>query len=477
MKTNFRATSFLFIISVIFSITANAQINLNNGLVGHFSFDNNAFDQSSVGVSGTVYNAILTAGKTNNPNEAYSFNGVNSYIDCSSNQRSISSTVTVSAWVKTTTMGLQFIVSKYDWTVDKGFHLFIQNGTAQVAGRNNGGLYVTTNNSSSANILVADGNWHFVMAEVSGNSWKVWVDCVLNNSVISNSSVPSLINTGPLSIGNYIQGTTAGNQLFFNGAIDEVRVYNRTLTIDERALLCDINFSGSISAPIVSQDTGVCENESVTLQASSNSGTIYWESPLGVIIDSGNVHSQVITQPTVFYVYSVQNGMSSSNSIITVNMANLVDTSITSNGFSLFSNATNVMYQWIDCENWTLIQGEVGQVFTPSASGYYALAVTNEYCSDTSDCIQVIPLGVNELTDSDVQIYPNPTTNIVVVEAFSTSRIYGIQVLDVSGEIIFQRKENFNSKAVVDLSSYRTGMYFIRVSFKETTKVFKIVKE
>ena len=49
----------------------------------------------------------------------------------------------------------------------------------------------------------------------------------------------------------------------------------------------------------------------------------------------------------------------------------------------------NASYQWIDCDNGNLpIEGETNQIFSPPASGNYAINVSNANCNLTSDCFE-----------------------------------------------------------------------------------------
>lgn len=200
---NSRYKIFSICIILFFLLWANvfAQVNLNNGLVGYFPLDGNSNDQSPTAINGVVNNAILANGKNNNANGAYFFNGINSYVDCTSNNRNITNTIVVSAWVKTTSTNYQWVVGKYDWTIDRGFHLFINNGHPVLAGRNGSGVYTSTNYPNPLN-LVDDGNWHFLVGIIDGNTWSLYVDCVLDNQVASFSSTPDLTNNLPLTVGN-----------------------------------------------------------------------------------------------------------------------------------------------------------------------------------------------------------------------------------------------------------------------------------
>ena len=73
--------NFILFPLVILSITKNtfAQSPVSAGLLAHYCFDGNAND--AVGTKHcTVYGATLSADRNGNPNSAYSFDGVDDYI-------------------------------------------------------------------------------------------------------------------------------------------------------------------------------------------------------------------------------------------------------------------------------------------------------------------------------------------------------------------------------------------------------------
>jgi gliding motility-associated-like protein len=302
----------------LFTEFAFAQINLDSALIGYFKLDGNATDGSQLAIDGTASNTIIVAGKNNVANSAFEFNGVDSKIDCGISDRGVTNVVTISAWVKTTSTNLEFIVCKYDWRINRGYHLAMVNGHPILAGRNTSGVYTTTNYANPSN-LIDDGNWHYLLGEISGNQWTLWVDCVLDNSVTSTAVNPDLANLEPLGIGYYPLGSSTGDHGNFDGVIDDVRIYNRQINTSERALLCDINYvDPTLTLSQVSNDTVVCDSTQLTLTATSDTGLVYWESPRGTVVNSGNTHTALITQNTVFYVYSVLNGIVSDTAEINV---------------------------------------------------------------------------------------------------------------------------------------------------------------
>jgi hypothetical protein len=95
------------------------------------------------------------------------------------------------------------------------------------------------------------------------------------------------------------------------------------------------------------------------------------------------------------------------------------DTSVTELGYGLQANADNVSYMWLDCQsNYSPIIDASAQIFLPATNGLYAVVITNGACSDTSNCHEVLSVGINE-TDSRIQIYPNPATTEITVNGYS----------------------------------------------------------
>ena len=243
----FKSLLFIFLKNPIFFVglyfipfLASAQINLDQGLVGYFRFENNAVDSSILGIHGVSSNVTSTSGFKNLPNTAYSFNGISSFIDYGINNRSLSNVVSLSVWVKTSSNVnvSQFILCKYNWHVDKGYFLGFKNGFPYVAGRNLSGSFSRTPNSTAS---ISDGNWHHVLGVVNGNFWEIWVDGKLVGDLASTSASPDLTNDSPLNIGRYEEGDSQGNHFYFAGSVDEVRIYSRVLTTDEISYLSTEN--------------------------------------------------------------------------------------------------------------------------------------------------------------------------------------------------------------------------------------------
>ena len=141
-----------------------------------------------------------------------------------------------------------------------------------------------------------------------------------------------------------------------------------------------------------------------------------------------------------------------------------VDVSTTVNGIQLIANNDNVGvdYRWIDCNNNNEpIVDATNQSYTPEENGSYAVIVLEEGCQDTSDCIEVTMVGLEDYAKTDVKVYPNPSKGAFTVELPAIDLV-SYTVTDNAGRIIhegdFDQLEN-----TVDLSTEEHGVYFLRV--------------
>ncbi|HEX8657501.1 MAG TPA: LamG-like jellyroll fold domain-containing protein, partial [Hymenobacter sp.] len=133
---------------------------------------------------------------------ALSFNGNNSYISCGTNNRGVRQQVTVEAWIKTTSKAYQFIVTKYlnSLLEEKGYILYISDGTAGFAGRVGAGQFM---NSGPSTTRIDDGKWHHLAGVCNFSTWQIYVDGVLEKSVIYTVLTSDLTTTTALVIGSY----------------------------------------------------------------------------------------------------------------------------------------------------------------------------------------------------------------------------------------------------------------------------------
>ena len=213
-----------------------AKLDLTTGLAADFPFNGNANDESGNGNHGTVTDAVLTADRLGNPNSAYSFNGTSSVITIpDSLSLRIPGDLTVVCWVKL--FGLsgntRFVGKGEDcyrnygvWADASSSWLFQQFPPA-------GGCVECQENTLATSPAVATGNWYQVVGVRNGNQSRLYLNAQLladADNQSQNCAPSTYTGPEPLLIGAPGYVSPPQNLQFVNGAIDDVRIYNRALT-------------------------------------------------------------------------------------------------------------------------------------------------------------------------------------------------------------------------------------------------------
>src|SRR5277367_6826618 len=85
----------------VFLTNAIAQSSLTNGLVAYYPFNGNANDASGNGNNGTIHGGVVLApDRFGSNNSAFTFNGVDGYIDIGNPVGNSPASLTETAWVK-----------------------------------------------------------------------------------------------------------------------------------------------------------------------------------------------------------------------------------------------------------------------------------------------------------------------------------------------------------------------------------------
>jgi hypothetical protein len=218
-------------------VTANASQNavMKNGLVGVWSFDgpdvnpatNTAYDRSGNGNNGTITGATPTIGKIGS---GMSFNGVSSRVDMG--DLFYSDAFSVCAWINANSVsGDKNIVVKRNNSSNNNttneWEFIIEDGILVFDSWNasDGSTFV----AASAATLQTNTWYHVCGVQGgNGNTGYVYINGIQNgsgaqSSVMRNSS--SIIQIGTRS--------SDMNTRYWDGKIDEVRIYNRALSSDE----------------------------------------------------------------------------------------------------------------------------------------------------------------------------------------------------------------------------------------------------
>ena len=225
MKINLRSIQVLLCCWLLAAASLQAQTPVAN-----YSFTGNASDEAAANNDAAVHGSTLTQDRFGWANNAFSLDGEQSFLLAPNNAVLNSNYTTVAFWLKVNALpeqGEAFLLSfggwQERWKISLPMH---------------GKLVWTTNNSSGISDMDAgDGNelvpgvWKHVVFVHDGTKDIIYMDGVQ----IAEKNVAGTLNstTQPLGIGyNPIDG---GN--FFNGDLDEIRIYNTALSAGQIATL------------------------------------------------------------------------------------------------------------------------------------------------------------------------------------------------------------------------------------------------
>ena len=211
-----------------------AHADLNDGLVVYYMFEGNADDSSGNGNHGTELNGVTyTDGVIG---QAASFDKVDDHIDMGVPLGGYAA-VSVFAWVKAigSQAGNNFIQAA-GWYVDDptgtdgGFHLSITNGYMRSWIIEDKVTYSLLDGP-----LVQVGEWYLMGLTWDGSTHRLYLDGV---EVASEAYAGTMdISTKNALVASKYRG--AGLDGFFNGQIDELRIYDRALSESEIQALYD----------------------------------------------------------------------------------------------------------------------------------------------------------------------------------------------------------------------------------------------
>jgi hypothetical protein len=212
------------------------------GLVLALGFDEaagtTAIDSSPSARNGTIRQALRVPGKFG---RALSFDGVDDWVtvtDTTASPFDLTTGMTVSAWVNPTLMsGWECILMKERGLVGEGllsYALYAHDGAPLSLGQPVPAGYVrvtpvlsTTDRAVRGTAALPLNTWTHLATTYDGANQRFYVNGVLVGTTPGTGSI--VVSNGAIRIG----GNASSTGEFFQGLIDEVRVYNRALSAAE----------------------------------------------------------------------------------------------------------------------------------------------------------------------------------------------------------------------------------------------------
>jgi trimeric autotransporter adhesin len=196
-----------------------------NGLVAYYPFTGNPNDASGYGRNGVTSGGIaLTTDRYGNSGQAYLFNGSNAGIAVNSwNTITGNTPRTMSIWFKTTNPSVsQQVLSWGTNSASSSCYM----GSGIYSGIKFLGFFGFANDLALVDAFqFYDNRWHLMTFTFDGSTMTLFFD-----GVAFMSRTGATLNTGSsrLTIGFHYT-----NVDYFNGSLDDIRIYNRALSVTE----------------------------------------------------------------------------------------------------------------------------------------------------------------------------------------------------------------------------------------------------
>ncbi len=405
----------------------------SNGLVGWWPFNGNANDESGNGNNGTVNGATLTVDRFGVADKAYSFDGVDDYIQAPN--YALSGSITFTCWVNMSSYNLNamgandfiffsnhsglnnssrnFLAGYRNFGSEFGHSTYLFDNSANLFG------YYPTNQQPSANV------WHqFVSVFNNGQSIKMYLDGV---EFYSNSNVPSINNLPSLPIFFGIGIPTQFN--FLNGSLDDIGIWNRALTECEIKDLYHAQLG--YSTVDAGADQTICRGDMVTLQGTGGS-SLAWDNGVidGVPFEPAQSGAYVLTGADSLGCIGTD----------TVQVVVLENASSTINQTAIDSYTLN------------------GQTYTQSGTYTQVVPAANGCDSVITLNLELDFTGIQPHTNTSLQLYPNPVKDVMTLVGLKGDAV-SFAVYSVDGKLI----KSGQTSGEIQLEDLKKGNYILKI--------------
>ena len=222
--------------------TNNQTVNLTNGLVAHYEFEGNANDSSGNGNNGTEHGGVSYVDGV--IGKAGRFDGVDDYVEIKNDDTlNINKEITLCSWVNLNRLvGKQdqdIIINKdgdYDIAYELGIHDEPESNIYDSIPKYNLAIFLGNNGLpnhqsgwTDGRIKIIQNKWKFICVTYNMEVVQIYENANLLKQYYTNGYINT--NNGTVRIGARGNGKEVGS--YFDGKIDDLRIYNRALNESE----------------------------------------------------------------------------------------------------------------------------------------------------------------------------------------------------------------------------------------------------
>jgi len=421
-------TTLLLLISTI-SFAQIPSYVPSNGLVGWWPFNGNANDESGNGNNGTVNGASLTADRFGVADKAYSFDGLNDYIEVlNCTPQFNNSSQTLSLWMKFNTQYnfSSLALIKNGTSYLNGFNFFIDQNNS-VYGNDNYLVGILLGNGNTVNFISNQtelGQWANLVATYDGANIKIYFNGILKGIASYSGSLNCPNNN--LVFGQWDNLTPPNS---YNRNLDDIGIWNRALTECE---IKDLYYAQlGYSTVDAGADQTICRGDLVTLQGAGGS-SLAWDNGVidGVPFEPAQSGAYVLTGADSLGCIGID----------TVQVIVLENASSTINQTAIDSYTLN------------------GQTYTQSGTYTQVVPAANGCDSVITLNLELDFTGIQSHTNTSLQLYPNPVKDVMTLVGLKGEAV-SYAVYSVDGKLI----KSGQTSGEIQLEDLIKGNYILKI--------------
>ena len=163
--------------------------------------------------------------------------------------------------------------------------------------------------------------------------------------------------------------------------------------------------------------------------------------------------------------------------ILTVLNTTDITTAVNVSGNVITAQQGNAGYNWVDCDNnYAIIPGQVNQSYS-APFGNFAVIIYKGTCTDTSDCVQIGTVGINDESYSALHVYPNPAKGVFSIDLGYTCSELILRIKNIAGQQVQTQTLRNVSHFALELQA-AAGIYIMELQGAEGLQtVYKLLKE
>lgn len=149
---------------------------------------------------------------------------------------------------------------------------------------------------------------------------------------------------------------------------------------------------------------------------------------------------------------------------------------VSQNGKRLTALSPGGTFQWLNCDAYEPVIGATSALYTATAIGSYAVAVSDSGCVDTSACYMVTSVGLAEMNKMKyLRLSPNPVEDRLFVYLESPVKNATIRITDINGKVLTIQKFDELKEESLDFD-FVAGTYFVELQSEGIREVHAIVR-